>query len=153
MLPILSCTCRRFGHRTEETSLCPVWDSGAAKGSLAHQFKGLLEFVLSYGGESWQVPCRASGDCLRSLCRGDCRGAPTSPPAFAPRCTALVLALVMVDKCEPTLFLPADLPLHLSILSPTLITHTAPWKFRHHETSVVPGKVLWCRSNSGCNCS
>lgn len=119
MLPILSCTCRRFGHRTEETSLCPVWDSGAAKGSLAHQFKGLLKFVLSYGGESWQVPCRASGGCLRSLCRGDCRGAPTSPPAFAPRCTALVLALVMVDKCEPTLFLPADLPPHPPILPPT----------------------------------
>lgn len=54
MLPILSCTFRRFGHRTEETSSCPVWDSGAATGSLAHQLllTGLLQFVLSHGVEA-----------------------------------------------------------------------------------------------------
>lgn len=52
MLPTLSCTLRRFGHRTEETSSCPVWDYGAAKGSLARQLKGLLQFVLSHRGES-----------------------------------------------------------------------------------------------------
>lgn len=96
MLPILSCTFRGFGYRTEETSSCPVWDSGAAKGSQAHQLNGLLQFVLSHGGESWQVPCRASGGCPRSLCRGDPRGAPTPPPDFAPRCTAPALALVIV---------------------------------------------------------
>lgn len=77
MLPILSCTLRRFGHRTEEISSCAVWDCGAAKGSLAHQFKGLLQFVLSQGDESWQVPCRASGGC-----RGNPRGEPTSRPGI-----------------------------------------------------------------------
>lgn len=52
MLPILNCIFRRFGNRTEEISSCPVWDSGAAKGSLAQQLKGLLQFVLSQRGES-----------------------------------------------------------------------------------------------------
>lgn len=67
ILPRLSCTLRRFGHRTEETSSCSVWDSGAAESSQAHQLKGLLQFVLHMGLKADR--CLAG---LQGLASGPC---------------------------------------------------------------------------------
>lgn len=46
MVPILVCPFRRLCHGTEETSLCSVWASAAAKGSLAHP--NMLKKFKSY---------------------------------------------------------------------------------------------------------
>lgn len=91
MLPILSCTFIRFGHRTEETSLYPNWASGAAKGLLAccymlKKFEGVT--VIS------AILCRVS---VQRSSQGN--NAPISPPAFAPWRIAHALTFAIVHKC------------------------------------------------------
>lgn len=116
ILPILSCTFRRFGHRTEETSSYPVWDSGATKGSLAHQSKGLLQFMLSHEGEKAD---RCLAGLLGVASGPHAEGIPGEhPPHLQPLpLGALLLPWHIVDNCKPTPFLPA--PPSLPLLLPS----------------------------------